>query len=592
VGEPLQRLRRSATAVALCAALAGAGTQAPTPISAIAGLAWFRPAGPSTSDPWAHLFLPPEARRPGLPIVVTPAIAGSGSQTGAQGGALGWTGIPATVLEAYRAAAAAIGREQPNCNLTWTLLAAIGRIESGHARAGDVDASGTTRTPIVGPQLDGSGSFALIGDSDGGGVDGDPSYDRAVGPMQFLPGTWRSFGRDGNGDGRRDPHNVFDAALGAATYLCSGGRDLSDPAQLRAAIFAYNHSDSYVRTVLAWAQIYATGVAAYDPPLPSVTPVRAGAGPVVVAAPPGQQPSPSPTGTGGTGGGTASPGSGSASPAAPGQPPEAAYDGSIVGQVVDDVGNPIAGVKVTLSGAADKTTSTGADGAFSFGALAAGTYHLTKGAAVGYADKSPNEIRDVKLAAGQQLTGLKFVEQSASLMGMVFVDNDDDGMPTDGDHGIPHVQIELEGLNVSGGEVKRSVVTDENGVFAFTGLPAGIYDVIQPFQPEDYDDGKETAPSGDTSYNDEIRGLELAAGSMIGGLHFGERPIDSGGTDPASPEPSGGTPDGGSTPGGTGSTTSAPTGNGGNGSVGTQSPPAPETPSPPGEEETDSTPTP
>jgi len=50
--------------------------------------------------------------------------------------------------------------------------------------------------------MDGSlAATAVVVDSDGGALDGDARYDRATGPMQFLPGTWRSIGADGNGDG-------------------------------------------------------------------------------------------------------------------------------------------------------------------------------------------------------------------------------------------------------------------------------------------------------------------------------------------------------------------------------------------------------
>jgi len=537
VGDLLHRLRRTAVAVAVLAALAGAGTHAPSPISALRAGDWFGAMGPSMRDPWAHLFLPGNTSRPGMPIVVTPVVARSGTGTqqgvasGGGGAVLGWTGIPAQVLEAYRRAAAAIGTEHADCNLTWPLLAAIGRIESGHARAGDLLADGRTRTPIVGPQLDGSGSFAMIGDSDGGVFDNDPTYDRAVGPMQFLPGTWRGYGRDGNADVKKDPHNVYDATLGAGAYLCVGGRDLSNPAQLRAAVFAYNHSDSYVRTVLAWMQIYATGAAAYNPPLPTVDPPLppgSPSGSPVVALPPGSA-SPSPTGS--AGGGTTSPTSPTPSPSAPstpsspGQPPPTAYSGRIAGSVLDDVGTPIPGVRVTLSlsGAADKTTSTDVNGAFSFGALPPGSYTVTEGEAAGYLDKSANEI-NVQLADGERRDGLKFEEQSAVVMGLVFVDGNDNAIPDAGEQGIPDIEITLVGVDVRGSDFQRTVVTASDGTFEFKGLAAGVYTLIEPTQPPDYDDGRESAPAGDTTTNDEIREFPVDAGVLLGGFSFGELP--------------------------------------------------------------------
>ncbi|MFF2010571.1 lytic murein transglycosylase [Streptomyces sp. NPDC058195] len=168
-------------------------------------------------------------------------------------------GIPATVLAAYRKAQSALARTDPGCGLPWQLLAAIGKVESGQAGGGRVDARGTTLTPILGPVLNGAG-FANIPDTDNGVYDGDRTHDRAVGPMQFIPSTWAHWGKDGNGDGRRDPNNVFDAALAAGYYLCAGPRDLSVKADLDRAILSYNHSDTYLRTVLSWLEFYRKGI--------------------------------------------------------------------------------------------------------------------------------------------------------------------------------------------------------------------------------------------------------------------------------------------------------------------------------------------
>lgn len=166
--------------------------------------------------------------------------------------------LPVSVFAAYRHAEAELARTAPGCRLRWQLLAAIGQVESGQARGGRVTADGTTVAPILGPRLDG-GAFALVRDTDGGAYDGDPAYDRAVGPMQFIPSTWARWGADGNGDGRPDPENIFDAALAAGRYLCAGGRDLSDPAGLEGAILGYNHSQAYLRTVRAWYAYFLDG---------------------------------------------------------------------------------------------------------------------------------------------------------------------------------------------------------------------------------------------------------------------------------------------------------------------------------------------
>ncbi|MEU6588751.1 lytic transglycosylase domain-containing protein [Streptomyces sp. NPDC046881] len=167
-------------------------------------------------------------------------------------------GIPATVLDAYKKAEAELRSAKPGCNLPWQLLAAIGNVESGHARGGRVDADGTTVGRILGPQLDGNG-FALIPDTDDGAYDGNSTYDQAVGPMQFIPSTWAWAGRDGNGDGKKDPNNVYDAALAAGHYLCRNGWDLSTDGGLRSAILSYNNSQDYLALVLNWLEYYRKG---------------------------------------------------------------------------------------------------------------------------------------------------------------------------------------------------------------------------------------------------------------------------------------------------------------------------------------------
>ncbi|BBY25078.1 membrane protein [Mycobacterium stomatepiae] len=179
----------------------------------------------------------------------------------------GALGIPMMALTAYRNAEQKMAVSDPACGVSWNLLAGIGRIESGHASGGAVDARGTAVTPIYGPSLDGTlpGNEVIVSSSVGNRV----TYARAMGPMQFLPGTWARYAADGDGDGIADPQNLFDATLTAARYLCSGGLNLRDPAQVMAAILRYNNSTAYAQNVLGWAAAYATGVVPVD--LPPIT---------------------------------------------------------------------------------------------------------------------------------------------------------------------------------------------------------------------------------------------------------------------------------------------------------------------------------
>lgn len=169
------------------------------------------------------------------------------------------TGIPAKALLAYAQAEIRLSAELPACGLNWATLAGIGSVESDHGRHGDrvLNENGRPDRPIVGVPLDGSPSVAAIPDTDDGAVDGDPDWDRAVGPMQFIPGTWRRWAADGDGDGVTDPQDIDDAALAAGRYLCADG-SMATAEGWRAAVLSYNASDSYLRTVLAATNDYAT----------------------------------------------------------------------------------------------------------------------------------------------------------------------------------------------------------------------------------------------------------------------------------------------------------------------------------------------
>ncbi|MEU0525701.1 lytic transglycosylase domain-containing protein [Streptomyces niveus] len=250
-----RRLRRGATttAVAALAVAALSASQAPAIVSG-GGDSGKQASGSSVPDEGSasgdssyHTDLPPlnTPDKPGTSI----DLPGTGEAE---------AGIPASVLAAYKQAEQTIASSNPGCNLPWQLLAAIGKVESGQARGGRVDDNGTTLSPILGPVLNGVG-FANISDTDNGAYDGDKTHDRAVGPMQFIPSTWATWGQDANNDGRKDPNNIFDAALAAGRYLCANNRDLSVKANLDQAILSYNRSREYLATVLSWLEYYKRG---------------------------------------------------------------------------------------------------------------------------------------------------------------------------------------------------------------------------------------------------------------------------------------------------------------------------------------------
>ncbi|MER6828554.1 lytic transglycosylase domain-containing protein [Streptosporangium sp. NPDC000563] len=123
-------------------------------------------------------------------------------------------GRPGSYLELYRKAAEVCP------GLSWTVLAAIGQVESSHGR------------------------------------NNGPSSAGALGPMQFMPATWKAYGVDGDGDGVADIWNPYDAVPGAANYLCANGAGKGGK-KLEKAIWFYNHSWSYVAKVMGISRGYA-----------------------------------------------------------------------------------------------------------------------------------------------------------------------------------------------------------------------------------------------------------------------------------------------------------------------------------------------
>ncbi|MET8606011.1 lytic transglycosylase domain-containing protein [Streptomyces rubiginosohelvolus] len=411
-----RRLRKGATttAVAAAAVAALAASQAPaaTLADGSAGSGDPKAAGEDTAS--GETDGAATGNSPyytDLPPLVTPDKPGSSSNLPAAGSAE--AGIPASVLAAYKQAERTVATTDPSCRLPWQLLAAIGKVESGQARGGRVDANGTASPRILGPALNGQG-FALIKDTDGGAYDGDAVHDRAVGPMQFIPSTWASWGQDANGDGRKDPNNIYDAALAAGRYLCANDRDLALAADLDQAVLSYNRSTEYLRTVRSWYSYYqrgtheipdGTGTLPSIPSTPTPSPSPGtGSGPSATPSPkpspdkPGGKPSPGPSKPGG--GGSTSP---TPKPPTPKPTPPSATFGSLenagtgplratAGQEFDErvsvlarnaVGAPLAKVPVTFTvtggtgtlfagGKKTVTVRTGADGTATAPKLQAG----------------------------------------------------------------------------------------------------------------------------------------------------------------------------------------------------------------------------
>jgi hypothetical protein len=232
-------------------------------------VAWLGQQQTPSTDPVLSSSGPPSLATepaPGPAPAPAAALSAAGSAPSVDAGWLRRTasaaGIPEVAVAAY---ADAVLGAPPSCRLGWTTLAGIGWVESQHGTLGGrtLDAAGRPSSPILGPALDGAGPVAAIrASAESAQLHGDAEWDHAMGPLQFIPSTWATWARDGDADGTADPQDLDDAAAAAAAYLCATGQDLTTGAGWAAAVYAYNHSASYVSAVHLAATAYAERTAA------------------------------------------------------------------------------------------------------------------------------------------------------------------------------------------------------------------------------------------------------------------------------------------------------------------------------------------
>ncbi|HZM82066.1 MAG TPA: hypothetical protein VFC19_40620 [Candidatus Limnocylindrales bacterium] len=207
------------------------------------------PSTPPTVEPTPTPTPTPAPLRPGRAAAAFNTWAVSLSKT---------LNIPVVALESYAYAEWVLTQTRPTCKLQWTTLAGIGSVASDHGRVGErsLDDNGVPHPVLMGPVLDGLAGRIKVADSDGGALDGDQAWDRAMGPMQLLPSMWRASGVDGDSDGLANAQDIDDAALAAAYHLCPVNQDLSVVANWKTAVSGYHGMALNIDKVYQAAQQY------------------------------------------------------------------------------------------------------------------------------------------------------------------------------------------------------------------------------------------------------------------------------------------------------------------------------------------------
>jgi large repetitive protein len=193
-----------------------------------------------------------------------------------------------------------------------------------------------------------------------------------------------------------------------------------------------------------------------------------------------------------------------------------------------DSGEPgVPGVTIELRdtlGNLIATTTTGADGSYSFVGLPGGSYVIVELQPNGYGSSTANSI-PVTVPNSGRVTDQNFGETLGSISGSVYIDTDDDGARDAGETGIPNTIITLTGTDVNGNQVNLTTTTDSNGNYSFGDLVAGNYTITET-QPLNHGDGRDASGNaGGTISNDQVSGIALTAGSDAAGYDFGENPL-------------------------------------------------------------------